>query len=265
MPSQKPPVTLVTGASRGLGRGIAIELASAGHHVAVHYSSNHAEAETTAALCQQAATSTDQRFFPVGGDISQSTDRDRIFEITLTEFGHLDSLVNNAGITSPGRLDILEATEENWDTVLGVNLKGPFFLAQKAANYWLGHPGDSRLSTGYKLVFVSSISAFAASTNRGDYCISKAATKMTNHLWAARLAEHGIQTVELVPGIMLTDMTAGVKEKYDALIADGLVPQRRWGTPEDTGKAVRAFLDGSLPFTTGDQIHIDGGFHLRTL
>ena len=265
MSTAKPPVALVTGASRGLGRGVAVELASAGVSVAVHYSSNSAAAEETVRACQDAAKSKTQEFIPVGGDVSRADDRETIFRSTLDALGHLDVLVSNAGITSPGRLDITEATEENFDHVLGVNLKGPFFLAQLAARYWLENLEAARLATGYKLVFVSSISATAVSTNRGDYCISKAAMRMINELWAVRLAEHGIQTLELLPGIMLTDMTAGVKEKYDALIGDGLVPQRRWGTPEDVGKTVRAIVEGALPFTTGDRLYVDGGFHLRTL
>lgn len=265
MSTAKPPVALVTGASRGLGRGAAVELARAGLSVAVHYSTNRAAAEETALACQEVASADQQRFLPVGGDVSKAADREDLFRTTLDTLGHLDVLVSNAGITSPGRLDITEATEENFDHVLGVNLKGPFFLAQRAARYWLEHVDASRLETGYKLVFVSSISATAVSTNRGDYCISKAAIRMVNELWAVRLAEHGIQTIELLPGIMLTDMTAGVKDKYDALISDGLVPQRRWGTPEDVGKTVRAFVEGALPFTTGDRLYVDGGFHLRTL
>ncbi len=265
MSKVKPPVALVTGASRGLGRGTAIELARAGLSVAVHYSTNRGAAEDTVLACQDVAGSSEQTFCPVGGDVSKAADREQLFRSTFDAFGHLDVLVSNAGITSPGRLDITEATEDNFDHVLGINLKGPFFLAQQAAKYWLENLGASRLATGYKLIFVSSISATAVSTNRGDYCISKAAMRMVNELWAVRLAEHGIQTIELLPGIMLTDMTAGVKDKYDALIADGLVPQRRWGTPEDVGKTVRAFVDGALPFTTGDRIYVDGGFHLRTL
>ena len=265
MSTAKPPVALVTGASRGLGRGSAVELARAGLSVAVHYGTNRAAAEETILACQEVALSDQQRFVPVGGDVSKAADREDLFRTTLDSLGHLDVLVSNAGITSPGRLDITEATEANFDHVLGVNLKGPFFLAQRAARYWLEHANAARLETGYKLVFVSSISATAVSTNRGDYCISKASIRMVNELWAVRLAEQGIQTIELLPGIMLTDMTAGVKEKYDALISDGLVPQRRWGTPEDVGKTVRAFVEGALPFTTGDRLYVDGGFHLRTL
>ena len=264
MSTAKPPVLLVTGASRGLGRGTAVEPARAGLSVAVHYSTNRPAAEDTILACRNVASSATS-LRPRRWRRVEAADREEMFRTTFDTFGHLDVLVSNAGITSPGRLDITEASEENYDHVLGINLKGPFFLAQRAARYWLENLEAARLETGYKLVFVSSISATAVSTNRGDYCISKAAMRMVNELWAVRLAEHGIQTIELLPGIMLTDMTAGVKDKYDALIAEGLVPQRRWGTPEDVGKTVRAFVAGGLPFTTGDRIYVDGGFHLRTL
>jgi NAD(P)-dependent dehydrogenase (short-subunit alcohol dehydrogenase family) len=163
------------------------------------------------------------------------------------------------------RADITEATEDVFDEVIDVNLKGPYFLTQLVANHWLAHPGEALLPDGYKLIFVSSLSATVPSLNRGDYCISKAGLAMATQLWANRLAADGISTIELRPGIMATDMTAGVKQKYDALIAGGLVPQLRWGTPDDLGRAVSAIIAGHFPFSTGDVINIDGGFHLRRL
>ena len=256
-----PPVVLVTGASRGLGRGIAETLAADGMSVAIHYAGNREAAEATQAACLAAATSTAQQFELIQADIGDSDQREAVLPATLAAFGHLDALVNNAGITSVGRKDILEASEESWETVMGINLKAPFFLARDAAQYFTANPDKTRLSSGYKLAFISSISATSASTNRGDYCISKAAMGMVNQLWALRLAEHGIQTIEFRPGIMATDMTAGVKDKYDALIAEGLVPQKRWGQPEDLGIAVRSFLNGNLPFSTGEAIYLDGGLH----
>ncbi len=256
---------LVTGSSRGLGRGVALRLASAGHSVAIHYASNRAAAAETAAACANAAPSRDQAFPVVGGDIGDSAARARLMAEALEAFGRLDALVNNAGIAPRVRADITEATEEIFDEVLAVNLKGPYFLSQLAARHWLANPGQSALPGGYKLIFVSSLSADAASTNRGEYCISKAGLAMANKLWAARLAEAGIQALELRPGIMATDMTAGVKEKYDTLLAGGLVPQKRWGNPEDVGLAVESILGGAFPFSTGDTINIDGGFHLKRL
>jgi len=260
-----PAVVLVTGSSRGLGRGVAETLASAGYSVAIHYASNKQAAEETAAACRALALNSAQQFAVVGGNVGIAADREQIFNQTIESLGHLDALVNNAGIAPRVRADITEATEEIFDEVIGVNLKGPYFLSQLAARYWLSKPADCRLQGGYKLLFVTSLSANTASINRGEYCISKAGLAMATQLWAVRLAAEGIQVLELRPGIMATDMTAGVKEKYDALLASGLVPQMRWGKPEDVGLAVKGVLDGHFPFSTGDVINIDGGFHLRRL
>jgi NAD(P)-dependent dehydrogenase (short-subunit alcohol dehydrogenase family) len=260
-----PAAVLVTGSSRGLGRGVAEELARAGLSVAIHYANNRAAAEAASESCKSLARNPEQRFPIVRGDIGNASERQALFEQTLEALGRIDALVNNAGVAPRVRADIVEATEEVFDEVMAVNLKGPYFLSQQAARWWLAHPGQSRIAGGYKLIFVSSLSAAAASTNRGEYCISKAGLAMANQLWAVRLAEHGVQVLELRPGIMATDMTAGVKEKYDKLLAQGIVPQKRWGKPEDVGLAVRAILEGRFPFSTGDVINIDGGFHLRRL
>jgi 3-oxoacyl-[acyl-carrier protein] reductase len=261
----EPAVVLVTGASRGLGRGIAEELAQAGFSVAVHFANNRAAAEETAAACRQRAVREDQRFVIVRGDVARAADRQAIVDATLAELGHLDALVNNAGIAPRVRADLLDAGEESFDEVIAVNLKGPYFLSQLVARHFLAHPRETRLPGGYKLVFVSSMSAQTASVNRGDYCISKAGLAMASQLWAVRLAGEGIQVLELRPGIMATDMTAGVKARYEELIGDGLVPQGRWGTARDVGLAVRAIMSGQFPFSTGDVINIDGGLHLRRL
>jgi len=259
------PSVLVTGSSRGLGRGVALELARAGMSVAIHGAANRAAAEETSAACAAAAVRDGQQFPIVSGDLGDSAARRGVFEETLAELGRIDALVNNAGITSPGRKDMLESTEDGWDTVMSVNLKGPYFLTQMAANWWMEHAGESRLAGGFKLVFVTSVSAALGSTNRGDYCISKAGLGMASQLWALRLAEHGIQVVEFRPGIMETDMTSGVKAKYDPIIASGTVPMRRWGQPEDVGKGVRAFLEGAFPFSTGEVIYMDGGLRIGRL
>jgi NAD(P)-dependent dehydrogenase (short-subunit alcohol dehydrogenase family) len=259
------PVVLVTGASRGLGRGIALGCARAGFSVAVHFASHEEAALQTVALCREAAPHQGQRFVPVQGNLAMSEERKAFFEQTLAAFGRLDALVNNAGMAPRTRADLTEATEASFDEVMNVNLKGPYFLSQLAARYWLGHPGASRLAGGYKLVFVTSISADTASVNRGDYCLAKAGLAMARQLWAVRLAKCGVQVFELRPGLMQTDMTAGVKEKYDPFIAAGLVPQGRWGQPEDVGLAVEAILTGRFPFSTGAVIPVDGGFHLRQL
>jgi NAD(P)-dependent dehydrogenase (short-subunit alcohol dehydrogenase family) len=258
-------VVLVTGASRGLGRGVAEALAKLGVSVAVHYGSNRAAADETVARCQALAPSPEQRFIPVAGDLGQAAGRTQLWTSTLEAFGRVDALVNNAGIAPRVRADITQATEDVFDEVMAVNLKGPYFLSQAAANHWLANAGKSLLPDGYKLLFVSSLSATVPSLNRGEYCMSKAALAMATQLWANRLAADGVSVIELRPGIMATDMTAGVKGKYDALIADGLVPQKRWGTPEDLGRAVSSIIAGHFPFSTGDVINIDGGFHLRRL
>jgi NAD(P)-dependent dehydrogenase (short-subunit alcohol dehydrogenase family) len=259
------PRVLVTGSSRGLGRGVAESLAAAGYSVAVHYANNQNAANECAAACAALASSPEQIFPVVGGNIGVGEDRVRLFGEALSALGGLDALVNNAGIAPRVRADITAATEDIFDEVIGVNLKGPYFLSQLAANHWLANPGDCRLSGGYKLLFVSSLSANTASVNRGEYCISKAGLGMVTQLWATRLAADGVQVLELRPGIMATDMTAGVKDKYDALMTTGIVPQMRWGQPSDLGLAVQSILAGHFPFSTGDVINIDGGFHLRRL
>jgi 3-oxoacyl-[acyl-carrier protein] reductase len=265
-PGQPPAVVLVTGASRGLGRGIAEVLAREGLSVAIHYANNRAAAEATRAACEAVAGRNDQRFFVVGGNVATAIERTRIVTETLGALGRIDALVNNAGIAPRVRADLLEASEESFDEVMAVNLKGPYFLAQQVARLWLGElRGQARLAGGFKLIFVSSISAYLASINRGEYCVSKAALAMATKLWATRLATEGVQVFEVRPGIMATDMTAGVKDKYDRLIEDGLVPQKRWGTGEDVGRAVAALLSGAFPFSTGDVINVDGGIHLQRL
>lgn len=267
--SQSAPAILVTGSSRGLGRGIAIELARSGCSVAVHYGGNAAAADETCAACATAAPANQiergQTFVAVQADLADPDQRATLWSSALEALGHIDGLVNNAGITSPGRKDLLEAGGDGFDLVMSVNLKAPHFLSQSAARYWLEHPDKCRLPGGYKLAFVTSVSATMASTNRGDYCISKAGVAMSAQLWALKLASEGIDVIEFRPGIMATDMTAGVREKYDPVIASGTVPARRWGEAEDLGRAVRAFVTGDIPFAQGAVIHIDGGLHLGRL
>ena len=252
------PVALVTGGSRGIGRGICVELAKNGYAVAINYHGNADAARETQHLVQPAES------LLLQGDVSLAADRDRIVDAVLARWGRIDALVNNAGITSISRRDILEATEESWDRVLGVNLKGAFFLAQRVANEMIklrntGQPQDYQPL----IVNISSVSAYALSTNRGDYCVSKAGLTMVTQLFALRLAAHGIRVYEIRPGIIESDMTSAGHERYTQLIAEGLTPIRRWGTPQDVGKAVAALAAGALPYSTGDVINIDGGYHLR--
>lgn len=274
------PVALITGASRGIGRGIALELAKAGHDLVVNFAGNADGARATAADCVAAAKAAGKaiRAEICQGDVGKAADRERLIAFTREQFGRLDLLVNNAGITSIGRRDVLEAREDEFDALMAINLKGPYFLSQLAANWMieLGKTADFRPQTsdssasprvGYrpKIVIVSSISGYAVSTNRGDYCMAKAALGMMTKLYATRLADHGINVFEVCPGVIASDMTAPVKEKYDQLFAEGLAPIRRWGTPEDVGRAVTAIALDYLPYSTGETINVDGGFHVRRL
>jgi len=254
------PVALVTGSSRGIGRGIALGLATAGHAVVVNYYRSPEAAEAVVRQIEAAGG----RAVAMGGDVGSAEDRAAMLDGTWRHFGRLDVLVNNAGITSQGRKDLLEATEESWDLVFATNLKGPFFLAQQAANRMIASI-DAGVIPGGLIVNISSISAYAVTTNRADYCMAKAAMQMMTQLLAVRLAEHKIRVFEVCPGVIESDMTAPVKEKYDRLIAEGLSPIRRWGTPDDVARAVVALTTDAFPFTTGDRINVDGGFHIRRL
>jgi NAD(P)-dependent dehydrogenase (short-subunit alcohol dehydrogenase family) len=249
------PVALVTGGSRGIGRAVCVELARAGHAVAVNFAGNEDAARETQALLGPGVSSLLCR-----ADVSVAADRDRLVDEVLGTWGRLDVLVNNAGITSVGRRDILEATEDSWDRVLGVNLKGAFFLTQRVAREMI------RLRAALAdpvIVNVTSLSAYALSVNRGDYCVSKAGLGVATQLFALRLADAGIRVYEVRPGVIDTDMTAGVRDRYVQLIAEGLTPVRRLGTPADVGRAVAALVAGAVPYSTGDVVNVDGGFHLR--
>jgi len=251
---------LVTGGSRGIGRGIAVELGRLGYAVVVNYATRPDAAEQVVAEIAQAGGVA----VAARGDVGSADDRRGLVCRALDEFGRIDLLVNNAGITSQGRKDVLEATEESWDLVFDTNLKGPFFLAQAAANEMVRLIGRKKIPDG-KIINVSSISAHTLSLNRADYCMTKAAMGMMTKLFAARLAEYGIGVFEICPGVIASDMTAPVKGKYDKLIAEGLWPIRRWGQPEDIAKAVAAIVSDLFPFSTGGRIDVDGGFHIRTL
>ncbi len=253
-------VAIVTGSSRGIGRSIAIALGEAGYGVAVNYAHN---AELAREVTDEINRAGGQGI-AVQASVGDARQRQALVDATTQRFGRLDLLVNNAGITSQGRKDLLKATEESWDVVFDTNLKGPFFLSQLVANEMLRQQTQGIVQRG-TIINISSISAFAVSTNRADYCMTKAAMRMMTLLFATRLAQQRIRVYEICPGIIATDMTAGVKEKYDALIADGLTPIRRWGEPADVAKAVLALAGDHFPFTTGDRINVDGGFHIRQL
>ncbi len=262
-------VALITGASRGIGRGIALELAKLGCDLVINCARNVSAAQQTAAECLSLAKGAGKsiRSEVCQADIARAEDRRKLIDFTRSEFGRLDLLVNNAGVAPDVRADILEASEESFDRLININVKGPYFLTQLAAKWMiqLRKAGVPSTLLSPAIVTVSSNSAYTASTNRGDYCIAKAALSMLTPLYASRLAEYGINVYEIRPGIIATDMTGPVKDKYDKLIIDGLTPIRRWGTPGDVGKAIAAIASGSLPFSTGEVINVDGGFHLRRL
>jgi len=258
-----PKSALVTGASRGIGRGIAIELARAGCRVAINYAGNAEAANEALGLVKAAGGDG----FVVQGDIAAAADRERLVAETLARFGRLDLLVNNAGVAPKVRADLLDAAQESFDRLYAVNLKGPYFLTQAIAKQMLKQSPDAEGFRG-RIVNITSISVYTASINRGDYCMVKAGLAMMTKLFADRLANDGINVYEIRPGVIATDMTGGAKEKYDKLIlADerGITPIRRWGKPEDIGRAVRAIAEDRFPFSTGAVFDVDGGFHLHRL
>ncbi|MCS7026625.1 MAG: 3-ketoacyl-ACP reductase [Bryobacteraceae bacterium] len=242
------PVAIVTGASRGIGRAIALDLART-HQVIGTYRGRLDAAQSLAS-----ETGCDI----LRCELSSPADRVAVINAALEKYGRIDLLVNNAGMSQRQRLDVLEASEESFDELIANNLKGPHFLTQLAARHMLNQ-GSGRI------VFVTSISAYTATTVRAEYCISKAGLSMSAALWAARLAPHNVLVFEIRPGIIRTDMIAAVEKNYEERIAAGLLPQRRMGEPRDIARAVRAIADGYLDYAAGQILNIDGGFHLRTL
>lgn len=261
----KKPVALITGAGRGIGRGIALELANGGYDIAgldiVFEPDNKKKGlfEVKEVLGALGAG-----FLPLQGDISDLACHERALADIQAQFGRIDLLVNNAGVAPPVRLDILDTTPESFDRVFGVNARGAFFFTQKAARQMVIQVKRSP-DPKPAIVFITSISAAVSSPARAEYCVSKAALSMTAALFADRLAEFGINVYEVRPGIVETDMTAPVREKYDKLIAEGMVPQKRWGFPEDVGKAVAALAKGYFPFSTGLVLEVSGGMNIRRL
>jgi 3-oxoacyl-[acyl-carrier protein] reductase len=245
-------VALVTGGTRGIGLGIAGKLAEAGFTVAI---TGRRPAEEVQPVLAQLTGS-----IYVQADVASTADRQRLLQTVEAQLGGLDVLVNNAGIAPRIRADILEAGEESFDELIATNLRGPYFLTQSVASWMIRHPTPDR-----SIINISSVSATVASVNRGDYCIAKAGIAMATKLWAVRLAEHGIAVYEVQPGIIETDMTAGVKGKYDALIESGILLQKRWGTPEDIGTAVSMLARGQLPYATGAVLILDGGLTMARL
>lgn len=251
---------LVTGAARGIGKGIALELARRGFDVAVN---DIAPPETAGEILADFDGLAGRAVY-VEADISDHAARATLVDRVREAFGRIDLLVNNAGIAPRQRLDILDATEESFDEVLSVNLKGPYFLTQTVVR-WMLQLQKTLEDYQPRIINVSSISAYTSSPARGEYCVSKAGVSMMTKLYADRLAEFGIGVYEIRPGVIRTPMTAPVTEKYDRLIAGGLTPIPRWGEPQDIALAVAAIAEGYLPFSTGEVINVDGGFHLHRL
>lgn len=245
-------IALVTGSTRGIGRGIAERLERDGYTV-VYSGTKKEKPEGLSASTY------------IGCDISIASEREHLVSETVRLFGRLDLLVNNAGVAPLVRRDILETDEESFDRVLGINLKGTFFLCQIAAREMLREQALSLPDYAPRIVNIGSMSAYVSSTSRGEYCISKAGIGMVTQLFADRLAEAGIPVFEVRPGIIDTDMTRTVHDKYESLILGGLTPIRRFGTPEDVAKMVSACASGRLDFTTGQVLNADGGFHIRRL
>lgn len=253
-------IAFITGGTRGIGLGIATELAKTGFDLAV----NGVRGEDAVKDVLAELSGYGVQVIYVRGDVSKQEDRRQMVDTVFDRFGHINVLVNNAGIAPPERKDILEATEEIFEYVLRVNLQGPYFLTQSVANRMIiakkQHP-----DAFFAIINVSSVSAKVVSTNRGEYCISKAGIAMATQLWASRLGEFEIPVYEIQPGVIKTDMTAGVKDKYDRLFSEGLAVQHRWGTPSDVGKVAVAMANGHLPYSTGQVVHVDGGMTIIRL
>lgn len=244
-------VALITGGARGIGHAIAKRLYDDGYGI---ITADMNEMDHTPPI----------DWIQVICDITDKADRINVLDEVKDKFGRLDVLVNNAGVAPENRLDILDTTEESMDFVLGVNLKGTFFMTQLMANYMIKQLGDG-IDSNPVIINISSISAVFSSTSRGEYCISKAGVSMITTLFADRLAGEGINVYEIRPGIIMTDMTAAVKEKYDRLITEGLVPKKRWGYPEDVANMTGALCSGDFSFSTGEVIYCDGGLHIGRL
>ena len=259
MASASSKTAFVTGGSRGIGFGIARALAADGWQLAINGMRPESDVKDVIHTLRQTA-----RTMYCQGDVSKAADRTACLARIREKFGPLHLLVNNAGIAPPSRDDILEATEASFDKVFDVNLKGPYFLTQAVARQ-MAADRAADLDFDGCIINISSVSAEVASVNRGDYCMARAGTSMATKLWAVRLAEFGIRVYEIRPGIVATDMTAGVKDKYDKLIAEGLTLEPRWGTPEDVGRAAAALARNEFPYATGQVATLAGGMTIGRL
>lgn len=263
---KEAPVAIVTGASRGIGKAIAKELSSLGYGLVANYFDfkDGQPDDSAAEQTQKEIVASGGVCEILRGDVSSPQDRQALLDLTKDKFGRCDMLVNNAGVAPSQRMDILEASEDSYDRVMNINLKGPYFLTQLVSN-WMIDQRKANPDIGLRICNTSSISAYTSSPARGEYCLSKAGISMMTMLYADRLAEFDIGVFEIRPGVIMTDMTSTVKDKYDKLITEGLTPTKRWGYPEDIAKAIGAIAEGRLDFSTGQVINVDGGFHFRRL
>ncbi|HZQ60873.1 MAG TPA: 3-ketoacyl-ACP reductase [Casimicrobiaceae bacterium] len=252
------PTALVTGGNRGIGRGIVVALAQRGFDVAFVDVSETEDTEHTTSLAREAGA----KVAFIRGDIAELAGHDDILHSAWDLTGHVDALVNNAGVSVPVRGDLLEVTPDQLDPVMNVNFRGTFFLTQAFARRLLASP---RPEWHRAIVTVTSVNAEIIAPDRAAYCCSKTALSMMVKLFAARLAPHGIGCYELRPGIIRTDMTRVAAARYDRIIAEGAVPMPRWGEPEDVGRAAALLCAGELTYMTGEALHVDGGLHLKRL
>jgi len=263
--SKTKSVALVTGAGQGIGRGISLELAKNGFDIIgmdiIHYAENK---KVGLFEVKEKVEELNVSFLQIQGDVSSLEDHEKVINQSLEGFGKIDVLVNNAGVAPEKRLDILETTPESYDRLLSINARGPFFLTQKIANQMIKQLKENPESKPC-IIFISSISASVSSPSRAEYCVSKAALSQAARVFADRLSEYGINVYEVRPGIIQTEMTVPVREKYDKLIKEGLVPQKRWGLPEDVGKAVAALARGDLGYSTGLVLEVSGGMNISRL
>jgi NAD(P)-dependent dehydrogenase (short-subunit alcohol dehydrogenase family) len=256
---------IVTGAGQGIGRGIVLELAKNDFNiVGVDVIFQAENKEKGLFEVKERVKELGAEFLPVQADISNLQDHEKIIQKTLEKFGRIDVLVNNAGVAPKQRLDVLETSPESYDRLMTINTRGPFFLTQKIAKQMIQQHQKDPSKTQY-IIFISSISAYYSSPSRAEYCLSKAAISQAARIYADRLSAEGINVFELRPGIIMTDMTAAVKEKYDKMIAEGLIPQKRWGYPEDVGKAVVGLVKGYFDYSTGMIAEISGGMNICRL
>lgn len=259
------PCALVTGASRGIGRAVALALAREGYDIAGNATGYHPDDPSrglakTDVLCREAGVS----FLPLPGDVADLDGHEALVRAAVERFGSIDLLVNNAGVAPLQRRDFMDTTPESYDRVMGINLRGPFFLTQLVARHMV-EAGTGHAPPLPAIIFITSISADTSSPDRGEYCISKAGLSMLARICAHGLASRGIMVYEVRPGVIRTDMTSGVQEKYDALIAQGLIPQDRWGEPEDVARAVAALARGDFAYSTGSVFEVSGGMNIKRL